>query len=353
MGEAIIMTTDESALLLEANRLNYQLRSAFFYRKLKEYNTLAFPLMIAELFSIENLYNWDEHNSWAIGEDAFNYIKGHSDLRLIQVFCHPKLLREYSGLLAYYRNIAVLSQKAVRNLINIDVKKFEENSENRNLLTDIQAFSMARLFNTHISLIIDSSIQSLSKDELHGILLTSTGAQIDASWRNKIGEEAEKIVQRLLVKEAKERNLLSAFIPNTGNTAIIYDSAQLEEQLGHVERYRGLLLTNQTSILFSSEPDISLLNKQGITVGVIEVKGGADPAGALERYGAAKKSFEESKRINPEVNTVLVASCITPEVRTRIQQDATISLYFNLTEMLSNPTVSDQFMQSIFELVEP
>src|SRR5690348_10632050 len=113
MGEISIMTTDTSTLLLEANRLNYRLRSAFFYRKLKEYNTLAFPLMIAELFSIEDSYNWDERESWGIGEDAFAYIKKHPDLRLIQVFCHPKLLREYPLLLAYYRNVAVLPQKAV------------------------------------------------------------------------------------------------------------------------------------------------------------------------------------------------------------------------------------------------
>lgn len=51
--------------------------------------------------------------------------------------------------------------------------------------------------------------------------------------------------------------------------------------MGHIERYRGVLLTNQTSILFSSEPDISLLSKQGTTLGVIEVKGGADPAGSI------------------------------------------------------------------------
>src|SRR6266852_1144163 len=297
MGEASIMTTDASALLLEANRLNYRLRSAFFYRKLKEYNTLAFPLMIAELFPIESSYNWDERDNWDIGEDAFAYIKGHPDLRLIQVFCHPKLLREYPTLLAYYRNIAALPQKAVRYLTKIDIKKYEEDKENRYLLTEVQALTLACMFNTHISLIIDSSIESLSKDELQGLLLTSTGAQINGSWLNKIGEEAEKIVQRLLVKETKERNLLLALIPITGVTAVLYDPTQLEEQLGHIERYRGILLTNQTSMLFSSEPDISLLNKQGTTVGVIEVKGGADPAGALERYGAAKKSFEESRRI--------------------------------------------------------
>lgn len=89
VGETSIMTTDASALLLEANRLNYRLRSAFFYRKLKEYNTLAFPLIIAELFPIEDSYNWDERESWSIGEDAFTYVKENADLRLIQVFCHP------------------------------------------------------------------------------------------------------------------------------------------------------------------------------------------------------------------------------------------------------------------------
>ena len=113
------------------------------------------------------------------------------------------------------------------------------------------------------------------------------------------------------------------------------------------------MLSNHTSILFSSEPDVSLLNNQGTTVGVIEVKGGADPAGALERYGAAKKSFEESLRSNSSVKTILVASCITTEVITRIQNDLTISTYFNLTEILSeDSTRYDQFVQEVFSILE-
>lgn len=98
VGEVSAMSVDEAALLLEANRLNYQLRSTFFYRKLKEYNTLVFPLMIAELFPVEHLYSWTDRGNWGIGENAFSYISGHPDLRLIQVFCHPKLLREYPRL---------------------------------------------------------------------------------------------------------------------------------------------------------------------------------------------------------------------------------------------------------------
>jgi cobyrinic acid a,c-diamide synthase len=97
-------------------------------------------------------------------------------------------------------------------MASIDVKKYEyeSNQENQPTLTDSQALALARLFNIPVSLIIDASIQSLTKEELQGMLLISTGAQIDGSWRNRIGEEAEKVVQRLFVNEAKERGLLSA-----------------------------------------------------------------------------------------------------------------------------------------------
>ncbi|MEA5553666.1 XcyI family restriction endonuclease [Anabaena cylindrica UHCC 0172] len=336
----------------EASRINYRLRSTFFYRKLKEYKTLFFHAKISALLPFKDLYSWEDWKNWGIGEDAFAYISNHPELQLIQVFCHPRLIREHSSLLAYYRNIAAIPQKAVQYLAKVNLKKIEADEENKYILTEDKALVLSLLFNEHISLIIDSSIQSLTQEELYGILLASTGAQIDGSWRNAIGEEAEKVVQRLLIKEAKERNLLAAFIlRNKGVEA--YNPDQLDEQLGNIEAYRGVMLANHTSILFSSEPDISLLNNQGTTVGVIEVKGGTDPAGALERYGAAKKSFEEALRINPEVKTILIASCITPEVNNRIQNDPIISVYFNLTEILSEKLqIYDQFFQEVFSSLQ-
>jgi XcyI restriction endonuclease len=348
------VTTEENNLLTEANRVNYRLRSTFFYRKLKEYKTLSFNAKINALLPVKHLYSWESWANWGIGEDAFPYINQHPSLQLIQVFCHPRLIREHSKLLGYYRNIAALSQKAVKYLVGVDVKKIETDEENRYFLTEDKALALSQLFNEHISLIIDSSIESLTQEELYGILLASTGAQIDGSWRNAIGEEAEKVVQRLIIKEAKEYNLLAAFIPRLNTAIELYNPDKLEEQLGNIECYRGVMLANHTSILFSSEPDISLLNNQGTTVGVIEVKGGADPAGALERYGAAKKSFESAKVRNSEVRTILVASCITSEVHTRIQNDSTISAYFNLTEILSENSRQqyDSFIQEVFSLLQ-
>lgn len=95
LGEASTVTLDESSLLAEANRINYRLRSTFFYRKLKEYKTLSFSLKIEAILKIEHLYNWENWLDWRIGEDAFAYIN-KCDLQLIEVFCHPRLIREHS-----------------------------------------------------------------------------------------------------------------------------------------------------------------------------------------------------------------------------------------------------------------
>jgi hypothetical protein len=146
------MARMQNSLLIEAHRINYRLRSTFFYHKMKEYKVLAFPSKVAALFPVENLYNWGERANWGIGEDAFYYIEQHKDLKLIQVFCHPKLLREYPILLAYYRNIAALSQKSVNYLVGISVAKYESDVSNRYSLTDLQVLALARLFNEHITL---------------------------------------------------------------------------------------------------------------------------------------------------------------------------------------------------------
>jgi len=346
------MAITRDQLLIEAHQINYQLRSTFFYRKLKEYKVLTFPSIVANITPLAELYNWDQRADWGISEDAFTYISKHEDLKLIQVFCHPKLLREYPVLLAYYRNIAALSQKSVSYLIGVNVAKYETDQDNKTSLNDTQISLLVRLFNEHMSLIIDSSIQSFTEQELQGLLLTSTGAQIDGAWRNAIGEEAEKVVQRLLVKEAVKLGLLSAFIPRNGTNMEPFTPEYFETQLGNIGSYRGIMLNNQTSILFSSEPDISLIGRNGTTSGVIEVKGGTDHAGALERYGAAKKSFEDTLRSAPQAKTILVASCITPEALQRIKEDGTIFKYFNLTQIMKEKQKYSEFVECVFMLLD-
>ncbi len=106
-------------LLIEAHKINYRLRSTFFYRRLHEYQTFEFPSMIKQLIPHADNFNWDEYPKWGVSEQAFELIE-KNELAFIQVFSHPRLLRENPKLVAYYRNIAVLSQKATKYLIQLD-----------------------------------------------------------------------------------------------------------------------------------------------------------------------------------------------------------------------------------------
>lgn len=346
LGEMNLAKDERKILLTEAHRINYRLRSTFFYRKLHEYNTYDFPETIQKLIPLSKEYDWKKFSDWGITKEAFEQIQ-KTDLSLIQVFSHPRLLREHPVLTAYYRNIAALSQKSVNYLTGVPTIRLE-NGEKKDL-HEIQAISLSKLFNEHISLIIESALECFNDEHVKGLLFASTGAQIDGSWRNEIGEEAERVVQKLLIKEAIESSALTAFLMRDNNSSVKkFDKTQGVGELDHIKDFKGFTLRNKRSVLFSSEPDISLIDTDGSTIAVIEVKGGTDPAGALERYGAAKKSFEEAIRRNRKVITIFVASCITSEVEKRINKDKTIRHYYNLTEVLTHEKEREEFLHRIF-----
>ena len=74
---------------------------------------------------------------------------------------------------------------------------------------------------------------------------------------------------------------------------------------------------------YGSEPDIEfsrVVNEESEVVATIEIKGGKDPAGALERLGAIQKSFEATP---PNCVNILIAGVVTPEMRRALDQDGT------------------------------
>lgn len=75
-------------------------------------------------------------------------------------------------------------------------------------------------------------------------------------------------------------------------------------------------------------------NPKDVPVVAVEVKAGADPAGALERLGAAMKSFENDRDLNPRVKTIYVVRCITPELQNRINQGTFFDHTFALADLL-------------------
>ena len=80
----------------------------------------------------------------------------------------------------------------------------------------------------------------------------------------------------------------------------------------------------------------------------IEIKGGIDPAGALERLGAAEKSAQAAIEINARCKNFLVAGVITAEMRRRLDQSRLFEKDFQLVELLSDETRQAEFLAEIF-----
>lgn len=125
------------------------------------------------------------------------------------------------------------------------------------------------------------------------------------------------------------------------------EERQLVSYIAYCHQY---VLDEDIRTLYS-EPDITLMGKNGLPWGVIEVKGGTDSAGALERYGAAKKSFENTRKDAPDAKTILIASCITNEANERITSDKTIDSFFNLTEVIREKERYDEFVNLVFSVL--
>ncbi len=56
-------------------------------------------------------------------------------------------------------------------------------------------------------------------------------------------------------------------------------------------------------------------------------------------------------RNNEDVKTCIIASCITEEVKTRMETDSTISKYFNLTEAITHEDKRKEFLDYVFEII--
>ncbi len=196
-----------------------------------------FPRGIRQLLPHSENCNWSARKHFGISESAYNQVL-HSDLKLLQVFAHPKLLREHPQLVGYFRNVAVLSQKATKYLSGIDPKKFETDDVVE--LSEQSALTLSQLFNEHISLIIENAFVSFREEELRGLLFASTGAQIDGSWRNAIGEGAEKVVQAMLVQEIVKRKLLHAFIMREDGMVETPNKAIVEQIVKNMGQIKGI-----------------------------------------------------------------------------------------------------------------
>jgi hypothetical protein len=244
-------------------------------------------------------------------------------------FCHPVVLSGKPFLLAYYRCAAGVSQKGAVRLWRGYSTRIEEGFP---LDDDVMGVLLPAV-NGFISAVLVDSYQEeqLTADHLFAVAAMNFGAQVNGSWRNEVGAEGTRQVRQLLL----------GYLRSWG--------AKPAKQKTDAREW---VLFNGYRVVFASEPDIAVYDPSGALQGAVEIKAGLDPAGALERYGAAKKSFDAALAKNKAADTIYVATTITDAVRCQIETDRLVKYCFDLGEILSGGADRQLFVDRIRRLLD-
>lgn len=206
--------------------------------------------------------DFDDHHRLMISSDAWNHVKS-IDVDPKFVFAHPDILQTHPATSQYYRGIAPLSRKRVTG---VAIQKWEEGEDARPISRN-SALKAARLYNSVISLIIEGST-GWELDDGHRNILATMGITLDGKFRQHHREDGGRTRQGQNSRLARGHDLISEHTPVS----------------------REYHLPDGILMRYGSEPDIAFI-RDGKLRATIEIKGGTDPAGALERLGAVTKKF--------------------------------------------------------------
>lgn len=255
-----------------------------------------------------------------ISQEAWDYVAASNfDPKL--VFAHPSLLREHPRASEYYRGIALLPRKRVTELA-VAVESWEKGS--RTTVREAQAIRVAQLYNAVISSIIEGSTGWTLENGYRNVI-ANMGIGLDGTVRNLIGQDAEQLVKTRIRRWLDSRQL----ILRRNRAGTEFD------------------LPDNYSMRYGSEPDIEfrrVTNGDSNVIATIEVKGGKDPAGALERLGAIQKSFEATP---PGCVNILIAGVVTAEMRQRLN-DLGIVKTFLLDDLAHDGEPWTEFLNEVF-----
>jgi transcriptional regulator with XRE-family HTH domain len=258
-------------------------KSAFFHRKLHEWKLLEIADQIDQVRG-ETL-NWADLR---ISEQAWNKIIHHG-IKPIMVFAHPVVLLSVPGSAGFYRMLAMVSQKSMKRVgLNLDDFESGKPIPDTELATQI-AQHLNRIISTLIE--ADEAIDAREFDLWRGM---AAGSQAQGSWQNNKGVSAEIAIREIILRRLQERGAIS----------------------GEEANARRFALEDGRLLIFADEPDIAIY-KNNMPLVAVEIKGGIDQAGVLERIGAAIKSLQRTRQENPDSITLLILQDVSMTERAK------------------------------------
>ncbi|MCK6579975.1 MAG: XcyI family restriction endonuclease [Anaerolineae bacterium] len=271
---------------IEAWTLDQLAKSAFFHRKLHDWKLIEVAEQVNAVRG-EALV-WEDLN---ISETAWAKVI-HRGIKPVTVFAHPQVLQSIPGSVGYYRMLAMVSQKSQKSMKRIGQNI--DDYEGGKLLDDQEmALGLAWHLNRIISALVESDavIDAGEFDLWRGM---AAGAQAQGSWQNNKGASAEIAIRELILRRLYEQDSIASERPPTSR----------------------INLRDGRTLVFSDEPDVAIYDGDLIHIAV-EVKGGIDPAGVLERIGAALKSLRRARQANSSAITVLIVQDVSMTERAK------------------------------------
>ncbi|MBZ0300305.1 MAG: XcyI family restriction endonuclease [Anaerolineae bacterium] len=268
----------------------------------------------------ENLH-WDLA-TLRVSQSAWNKII-HGGIKPITVFAHPEILTTVPRSVSYYRMLSMVSHKSMSQ-IGLASSTYEND---RVLPNSTKALAISIRLNEIISSLIESDVKIDAREFImwRGM---AAGSSAQGSWQNAKGDRAEIVIKGMLKREIREKNLLLAQDTD-------------EDEASHSQ----FALTDNRVVVFGAEPDIAVFEK-GIISYVVEIKGGIDTAGVLERVGAAIKSLSRAKEENANAVTILIMQAVSMSQQAvndlRTNQVA-VNHWFTVEEILEDDDKRDTF----------
>lgn len=289
-------------------------KSEFFHQKLHEWALLEVANAIESIQGEE--LDWNS-TLLHISVPAWNRVI-HRGIKPITVFAHPSVLLSVARSTGYYRMLAMVSQKSM-NQVGLPSVIFEDG---RTPTTEM-ALRLSQQLNKIISRLIeaDARIDPREFDLWRGM---AAGAQAQGSWQNAKGRGIELVITGAIKRQLKEKNLIHDEVDFTGSQFLLQDGR---------------------TIVFADESDIAIYKNEQV-VSAVEIKGGIDTAGVLERVGAAIKSLSRAVAANPNATTILLVQGVSVTQQAEVDllnARSSIHYWFTIEEMLESEETQDKF----------
>ncbi|MBM4423321.1 MAG: hypothetical protein FJ030_08000 [Chloroflexi bacterium] len=296
-------------------------------------------------------------------------------------FCDPAYLIQSSSLVAYYRNVAMVSAKVMRS-IGLDTAPHEAGQP----IMQERAEQIANYFNSTVSALIAANPSLVTERRHLEMVFANLGESIGGSWRNEVGRLSYVEVIGGLVRHLHKKGCLAAIAYDLKGSLVIDDEeelvsrdnrlgdsdefpAQLEEVENKRVVYKTVFLRNGNELRLNRQitwndsqgkeykigPDLSAFaGNESLTWGG-ELKGGADPAGSDEHWKTAKSAFDriieasdKTDRPAPKLSFIatILVDRVAREAAIWIGQGKLTSVY-NLTQITERLEKREAFFQEI------